>query len=629
MLTITNLTYRIGGRTIFDDASVMLQDGWHVGVVGLNGTGKSTLFKLISGELHADGGDIKMNQKKTFGMVRQDMPDVDTPVIDMVLQSNEELHRLTQAAETETDPYKIGEIYERLGEIDAYTAPSRAAILLTGLGFRDDQMQTPFNSLSGGWRMRVALAAALFQQPDILLLDEPTNHLDLEAILWLEGYLPTYPHTLLVISHDRSLLNLCADHILHVENQKLNLYTGNYDTFERERAERRGLQQKMHEKQMAARAHMQAFIDRFKAKASKARQAQSRMKALERMDIVDAVIADRAIRFSFPQPEEMASPLIAIDRVDIGYAPGKPVLRGVGMNIDMDDRIALIGANGNGKSTLIKLIANKLAPLQGDMVRSGKLRIGYFSQHQTEELDINSTPYHEMYRLMAVKKPDIKEPVVRAVLGQFNFSKGLADNKISSLSGGEKARLLFALMTYEAPHVLLLDEPTNHLDIDAREALVMALNEYKGAVIIVSHDPMMLERVADRLLLIHEGRCTTFDGDMDDYRKFVVEQRKQQRKASAAAAEAQRSADAAVAASPVIDTIATPSPASSSKQKKALEKAEKLLAQLQSEKDRLEKIMLEPDYFKNPAHVAATQKEYEATLGKIAEQEEIWLSATG
>ncbi len=614
MLTIKNLTYRINGRPIFENASAVLQDGWKIGVVGLNGAGKSTLFRLVTSEIEADGGDIELSQKQTMGIVRQDMPDVDTPIIDMVLQAHTELYTVLKAAETETDPNKLGDIYEQIGLMDGYSAPSRAAILLTGLGFREDQMQTPFNSLSGGWRMRVALAGALFRAPDLLLLDEPTNHLDLEAILWLEKYLASYPHTLLMISHDRSLLNLCCDHILHVENKSLVLYSGTYDTFERERAEKRGLQQKMFEKQQTERAHMQAFIDRFKAKASKAAQAQSRMKALEKMDLVDAVIADRAIKFMFPQPQELASPLISIDRVDVGYETGKPILKNIGMNIDMDDRIALIGANGNGKSTMIKLIANKLPPMKGDMVRSGKMRIGYFSQHQAEELDVASSAYMEMYRMMSATNPDIKETNVRAKLGAFGFPKALADNRIDSLSGGEKARLLFALMTYDAPHILLLDEPTNHLDIDAREALINALNNYEGAVIIVSHDPMMLERVADRLILIHEGKCQPFDGDMQDYRKFVLEQRSANRKKPAKVVE---------------ETPTEPEakPQSSAPSKKQIEKAEKDLAKWTAEKARMEEQMAAPDFYKDAQKSAEAQKKYNDVLSKIAEAEEIWLTA--
>jgi ATP-binding cassette subfamily F protein 3 len=625
MLTINNLTYRIGGRTILDECSVNVMDGWKVGVVGPNGAGKSTLFKLIAGLLHADGGSIRLSERQRFGMVRQDISDTDTPIIDMVLAANEEMTALFKATETETDPQKIADIYDRLLEIDAYSAPSRAAILLTGLGFREDQLNDPFNSLSGGWRMRVALAAALFVQPDVLLLDEPTNHLDLEAIMWLEGYLASYPHTLMIISHDREMLNKCVDHVIHVDKTKMTLYTGNYDTFERERAERLGQQQKMHEKQQAQRTHMQAFIDRFKAKASKARQAQSRMKALEKMDIVDAVIADRALRFDFPEPEKLPAPLIAINKVDVGYSEGNPILRKVSQNIDMDDRIALLGANGNGKSTMIKLIAGKLTPMQGEMLRSGKLRIGYFSQHQTEELDVDSTPYQEMYRLMATKNSNVKESQIRAKLGQFHFSKDLADNRIGSLSGGEKARLLFAIMSFDAPHLLLLDEPTNHLDIDAREALVQALNNFSGAVVMVSHDPSMVERVADSLWLVNDGSCRPFDGDLEDYRKFIVECRRNARRDEKARKENAVKETAAADTPPVAAPASKPTPAN----KRDIEKLEKEIAKLTAEKEKLENEMSQPGFYDKVDAARNTQKEYDAVIRDLAIKEEKWLNING
>ncbi len=618
MLSVTNLTYRIAGRTILENCNVNVMDGWKVGVVGLNGAGKSTLFKLASGELHADGGDINMTNKHKLAMVRQDMPEVDTPLIDLVVQANTELAELMAAAETETDPYKISDIHERLMELDAYSAPSRAAILLTGLGFKEDQLYEPFSSFSGGWRMRVALASVLFLEPEVLMLDEPTNHLDLEAIMWLEEYLANYPHTLMIISHDRDLLNKCVDHIIHVDKKQLTIYTGTYDTFERERAERLGLQQKMHEKQKAHRAHMQAFVDRFKAKASKARQAQSRMKALEKMDIVDAVIAERAVKFVFPQPEKLSPPILSIDHADVGYTAGKPILRDIHQSIDMDDRIALMGANGNGKSTLIKLIADKLDAMEGDVTRSGKLRIGYFSQHQTDELDMSSTPFEEMKALMVRKNPNVTEPQVRAKLGAFGFSKDLADNKISALSGGEKARLLFAIMSFDAPHMLLLDEPTNHLDMDAREALVQALNEYEGAVVLVSHDPSMVERVADRLWLVKDGAVNPFDGDLDDYRKFIIQSRREEKKEEKAKknkANKNKGSEKSSTFKP------------SNADLKRIETAEKEVARLTKEKEKLEAEMAKPGFYNNASESAKTQKSYDAVLADLVTQEAEWLEA--
>ena len=621
MLSIANLSYRIGTRTIIDNCSLNVQDGWKVGVVGVNGAGKSTLFKLISGDLKPDDGTISMSQRQRFGMVRQDIPETDTPLIDMVLQSNTEMAALWKQTETEEDPEKIADIYQRLADMDAYSAPSKAATLLTGLGFKEHQLTEPFSSFSGGWRMRVALASVLFNEPDFLLLDEPTNHLDLEAIMWLENYLVTYPHTLMVISHDRDLLNKCIDHVIHVDKQKMTLYGGNYDTFERERASRLGLQQKMHEKQQAQRAHMQAFVDRFKAKASKASQAQSRMKALEKMDIVDAVIADRAVRFTFPNPDKIASPMISIGDADIGYAADTPILRRVRENIDRDDRIALLGANGNGKSTLIKLIAGKLEALKGDVFRSSKLRIGYFSQYQTDELDVSSTPYIEMFNLMSKKNPDVKEHVVRAKLGAFGFSRDLADNKISALSGGEKARLLFAFMSFDAPHLLLLDEPTNHLDIDAREALVNALNEYEGAILIVSHDPTMVERVADRLWLVKDGACSDFDGDLEDYRKFIIKSRREEKNAEK---KQKAAAEAAPVAKPLVEA---PASKTSPAHAKKMEKMEREIERLTREKEKLEAEMNQPGFFNDTVRAAAAQKKHQQLTAELATQEEAWLAA--
>ncbi len=615
MLGIANLSYRIGARTLIDNCSLNVMDGWKVGVIGLNGAGKSTLFKLIAGDLKPDGGSISMNVKQRMGMVRQDIEATEDSLIDIVLAANEEMAALWKQAETETDPDKIGDIYQRLSDMDAYSAPSKAATLLTGLGFKEHQLTEPFSSFSGGWRMRVALAAALFVEPEILLLDEPTNHLDLEAIMWLETYLAAYPHTLLVISHDRELLNKCIDHVIHVDKGQLTLYTGNYDTFERERALRLGLQQKMHEKQTAERAHMQAFVDRFKAKASKARQAQSRMKVLEKMDIVDAVISSRGIQFKFPNPDKIPSPMISIDHADVGYVAGTPILKNIYERIDSDDRIALLGANGNGKSTLIKLIAGKLDLMKGEMFRSGKLRIGYFSQHQTEELDVESTPYQELYTLMRKQNNDVKESVVRAKLGAFGFGRELADNKIKQLSGGEKARLLFAYMSFDAPHMLVLDEPTNHLDIDAREALVNALNAYEGAIVIVSHDPTMVERVADRLWVVKDKAVTPFEGDLEDYRKFTIQAKRDERKEERSKKEKAAKAEAEPA-----------KPKKSFKDMNKIDLAEREVARLSKEKEKLEDLMADPEFYNGGQNIAATQKTYDQVIKDLAEQEEIWLN---
>ena len=622
MLTISDLTFKIGARTILDECNVTIMDNWKVGVVGLNGAGKSTLFKLIAGDLTPDGGTVEKTAMQRMGMVRQDIPEVETSLIDLVLEADEEMAALWEASTTEEDPNKIAEIYENLADMDAYSAPAKASRLLTGLGFSDDELSLPFSSFSGGWRMRVALAAALFVEPEILLLDEPTNHLDLEAIMWLENYLASYPHTLLIISHDREVLNKCIDHVVLVDKQKTTIYTGNYNTFERERAEALGLQQKMHEKQQAQRAHMQKFVDRFKAQASKATQAQSRMKALEKMDIVDAVIAHRAVHFTFPNPKEEMTPLIAIDHADIGYGTDDPILRGVYERIDNDDRIALLGANGNGKSTLIKLIAGKLEAMAGNVTRANKLRIGYFSQHQTEELDLNSTPYQEMITLMRAGNPDVTEPKVRAKLGAFGFSKELADNKIKSLSGGEKARLLFAIMSFDAPHLLLLDEPTNHLDIDAREALVQALNNYEGAIVIVSHDPNMVERVADRLWVVRDGKCEHFDGDLDDYRDYTIQARREQRKKDKEKKDKNAAGDNNGNNSTKPETPA-PNP-------QAIAKLEQKIVKLETQKTELETLMAAEGFYTKPhEETAKVQDKHAKIIGDLEETEAEWLKASG
>lgn len=536
MLTIQDLTYRVGGRTLLDKASLSIGAGQRVGLVGPNGIGKSTLFKLIAKELVADGGEINLIKNATVGWVKQDLPEDDTKLIDVVLAADTERASLLLEAETVEDPERMAYIYTRLDEISAYDAPSRAATILSGLGFDAKAQERPISDFSGGWRMRVALAATLFRQPNLLMLDEPTNHLDFEAMIWLENYLMRYRETLLIISHDREILNKTVTHILHMEDKKLNAYTGTYDEFERRRAERLLNQSALREKQLKQKEHMQKFVDRFGATASKARQAQSRLKAIAKMDIVDAVMADRVTAFEFPEPQPLRSPLITLDYVDAGYEPGKPILKKLNLRIDMDDRIALLGANGNGKSTLVKLLAGNLSPQLGEIHKSGKLKVGYFAQFQTDELDVTLTPYQTMQQVMKT----LPEPKVRAVLGKFGFDKDKADTKVGECSGGEKARLLFCLMSYHAPHIMLLDEPTNHLDMDAREALMQALNNYTGAVILVSHDPHLVENVADRLWLVADGTCVPYEDDLEAYKKLVVQQRKREREGSKEEARRQK-----------------------------------------------------------------------------------------
>ena len=524
MLDIKNITYRIAGRTLFDGASLSVPNGHHIGLVGPNGSGKSTLFKLIASELDLDGGEIAVVSGASMGMVRQDMPDDDTPLIDVVLASDTERASLLAELEAPIDVERMSDVYMRLNDINAYEAPSQAAIILSGLGFSEAEQSMPISAFSGGWKMRVALAAALFRKPGLLLLDEPTNHLDFEAIVWLENFLLNYEHTFLIISHDRDTLNKVVSHIAHLDQKKLSLYTGNYDQFENALAQKRLGHQALFDKQQAHKKKMMAFVDRFGAKASKAKQAQSRLRAIEKMDMVDALIAERATSFSFPKPEQIASPIITIDDVDVGYEANKPVLENLNIGIGGEDRIALLGANGNGKSTFIKLISDNLSAMSGKIMRHSKLRVGYFAQHQSDELDVTLTPFEALRASI-----DQPEPKLRALLGRFGFDKTKSDTKIQKLSGGEKARLLFCMMSYDAPHIMLLDEPTNHLDIDARQALIQALNGYEGCVILVSHDPHLVAAVADRLYLVKDGGVRSYEGDLKAYRQLIMDQRRKER----------------------------------------------------------------------------------------------------
>ncbi len=523
MLHINDLVFRIGGRVLLDGASATVAAGHRAGLVGRNGTGKTTLFRLITGEAHADGGTITVSGGATIGTVAQEAPSGEAGLLQTVLAADKERNALLDEAETAADPGRIADIHHRLADIDSHTAESRAGAILQGLGFDAAAQARPVGDFSGGWRMRVALAAALFARPDLLLLDEPTNHLDLEATLWLENYLAKWPGTLLVISHDRTLLNTVVDEIIHLQGGRLTRYAGGYDRFERTRRERLVLESKMRMKQEAERRHIQSFVDRFRYKATKARQAQSRIKMLARMEPIASVMEERTVTFRFPDPQPLAPPILSLEDVAAGYAADTPVLTGLNLRIDMDDRIALLGANGNGKSTLVKLLAGRLQPLSGSLRRSGKLRAGYFAQHQTDELDDAGTPFEHMARLLE----DKKQAYVRARLGAFGFEQQRADTRVENLSGGEKARLLFVLMSVHAPHIMLLDEPTNHLDVDARESLVQAMNDYQGAIILVSHDPHLIELTCDRLWLVAGGACDPFDGDLADYRRRLLSRRRE------------------------------------------------------------------------------------------------------
>jgi ATP-binding cassette, subfamily F, member 3 len=523
MLHINDLSYRIEGRALFDKATAGIPSGHKVGLVGRNGAGKTTLLRLIAGELSPDDGSINVPRGTRIGAVAQEAPSGPDSLLSFVLSTDRERTRLLAEAETAHDPDRIAEIHERLGDIEAHAAPSRAARILAGLGFDEAAQQQPCSEYSGGWRMRVGLAAMLFAEPDLLLLDEPTNYLDLEGSLWLEEYLRDYPHTVLIVSHDRELLNRSVTSILHLQQGKLTLYSGGYDSFEETRREKQRLDLKLKRKQDEERRRIEAFIVRFKAKASKATQAQSRVKALARMQPIAEVVEERVIPFAFPNPAKaLASPLIRLEAAAVGYSAGQPVLRGLDLRLDADDRIGLLGANGNGKSTFAKLLAGRLPPMAGQRYGSDKITVAYFAQHQLEELPPRKTPYEHMRELM----PEATEAQKRSRLGAFGFGVDKADTRAENLSGGEKARLLLALACFHRPHLLILDEPTNHLDVDAREALVRALNDYEGALILISHDRHLIDACADRLWLVRDGTVRLYDGDIDGYRGECLAERR-------------------------------------------------------------------------------------------------------
>lgn len=522
MLHISDLTIRIGDRLLFDQATVAIPAGHKVGLVGRNGAGKSTLLQMVIQNLHPESGSLTVRNNAKIGMVAQEAPDGPQNLIETVLLADEEMTSLNAEAETATDPNRIAEIHTRLADIGAHTAEARAASILVGLGFDAEAQLRPCGSFSGGWRMRVALASVLFVQPDLLLLDEPTNYLDLEGVMWLESFLKTYPYTILIVSHDRSLLNKSVKGILHLSEGKLNYYTGGYDRFEELRSEKMSQQMALKSKQERERKHIQGFVDRFKAQASKAKQAQSRIKALARMKPIASMVAEHTTPFIFPKPEPLSSPLIVLETATAAYDPEVPILKDLDLRVDMDDRIALLGANGNGKSTFAKLLASKMKPITGKMRKSSKLVVGYFAQHQLDELNENSTPYELMREVLP---ENTIESRIRGRLGSFGFGFDKADRAISSLSGGEQARLMFAMATIHKPQLLILDEPTNHLDVDSCEALIHAINGYDGAVLLISHDRHLLEACVDRLWLVDNADVTPYDGDLDDYRDLLLAKR--------------------------------------------------------------------------------------------------------
>ncbi|MGO6666073.1 ABC transporter ATP-binding protein [Rhizobium ruizarguesonis] len=615
MITLTDISARIAGRLLLDNASVSLPSGTKAGLVGRNGAGKSTLFRVITGDLGSESGTVSIPKAARIGQVAQEAPATEDALIEIVLAADKERTALVAEAETATDPHRIAEIQMRLVDIDAHSAEARAASILAGLGFDKAAQARPASSFSGGWRMRVALAAVLFSEPDLLLLDEPTNYLDLEGTLWLEDYVRRYPHTVIIISHDRDLLNNAVNAIVHLDQKKLTFYRGGYDQFERQKAEADELQTKAKAKNDAARKHLQGFIDRFKAKASKARQAQSRVKALERMGTVAAVIEDHVQPITFPEPEKQpASPIVAIQSGAVGYEPGNPILKNLNLRIDNDDRIALLGSNGNGKSTFAKFISGRLAPESGEVKIAPSLKIGFFAQHQLDDLIPEQSPVEHVRRLM----PGAPEAKVRARVAQMGLATEKMATAAKDLSGGEKARLLMGLAAFNAPNLLILDEPTNHLDIDSRRALIEALNDYEGAVILISHDRHLIEATVDRLWLVNGGTVTTFEGDMDEYRDLIVTSGKKKEEKPQLIEDATSKADQR--------KLNAERRASLTPLKKKINEIESLTAKLEKQIQALDAELADPSlYEKTPAKAAEKAKQRGEAAAKLAAAEEDWL----
>lgn len=610
MLKISDITYSVEGRTLVENASVTIPSGHKVGLVGRNGCGKSTLFKVIRGEMVIDTGNVHLPQGWKIGGVSQEVPGNEVSLIDTVLRADTEREALMAEAETATDPTRIADIQTRLTDIDAWSAEARAGTILKGLGFTHAEQQQPCSAFSGGWRMRVALAAVLFSEPDLLLLDEPTNYLDLEGALWLEAYLVRYPHTVLIVSHDRELLNRSVGGILHLEDKDLTYYTGTYDMFAKQRAQKRALMASAAKKQQAKREHLESFVNRFKAKASKAKQAQSRIKALEKMETITPPEDAARTVFTFPEPEELSPPIISTEGVSVGY-DNTIILKNLNLRIDQDDRIALLGRNGEGKSTLSKMLSDRLPTKGGKMVTSNKLRIGFFAQHQVDELRIDETPLDHLMRERASEG----QAKLRARLASFGLGADQAETEVGRLSGGQKARLSLLLATLPAPHLLILDEPTNHLDIESREALVEALTAYSGAVILVSHDMHLLSLVADRLWLVSNGTVTPYDEDLNAYRKFLLASDKPEKQAKAA-------------------KPAAPKPKRASRDvilalKAEVRKCEERVQKLNVMSDKLAEKLANPDIYEDAriGEMEVWQKKYAEVTAALEKAESLWMTA--
>ncbi len=616
MLKLTDLTLHIVGRPLLENASMTLPKGARAGLVGRNGCGKTTLFKAITKDHPTETGSIELARGWRIGQVAQEAPGTEENLLQIVLKADEELTRLQAEAETETDPTRISEIQERLTDIEAHSAESRAATILSGLGFNSEAQMRPASSFSGGWRMRVALASVLFSQPDLLLLDEPTNYLDLEGTLWLENYISRYPGTVLIISHDRDLLNTAVDTIIHMEGQKLNLYKGGYDAFEKLRAEQRELAEKTRAKVEAQAAHMQAFVDRFRYKASKAKQAQSKLKAIAKLRPPALLEESGTMPIQFPNPERLsASPMIKLENVKCGYTSETSILSQIKLNIDADDRIALLGANGNGKSTFAKLLSDRLPHVDGTLVKAPKIKVAMFAQHQMDDLHADQTPIDHIRPLM-LHAPEAK---VRSKVAQLGLNHERMETKCANLSGGEKARLLLGLCTFHGPDLLILDEPTNHLDVSAREALVHGINEFKGAVILISHDRHLIDATMDRLWLVHDGKVGAYDGDMEAYRKLVLSISRKQNSSKDESAEKPKTKHQS-------KKEAAEKRANLAHIKSEISKKEKQIQKLEEALGKLDSSLATPGIYENyPEKATKFAKQRAAAQGMLAQVEEEWL----
>ena len=616
MLKLTDLTLHIVGRPLLVNASMTLPKGARAGLVGRNGCGKTTLFKAITKDHPTETGSIELARGWRIGQVAQEAPGTEENLLEIVLKADEELTRLQAEAETETDPTRISEIQERLTDIEAHSAESRAATILSGLGFSSEAQMRPASSFSGGWRMRVALASVLFSQPDLLLLDEPTNYLDLEGTLWLENYISRYPGTVLIISHDRDLLNTAVDTIIHMEGQKLNLYKGGYDAFEKLRAEQRELAEKTRAKVEAQAAHMQAFVDRFRYKASKAKQAQSKLKAIAKLRPPALLEESGTMPIQFPNPERLsASPMIKLENVKCGYTSETSILSQIKLNIDADDRIALLGANGNGKSTFAKLLSDRLPHVDGTLVKAPKIKVAMFAQHQMDDLHADQTPIDHIRPLM-LHAPEAK---VRSKVAQLGLNHERMETKCANLSGGEKARLLLGLCTFHGPDLLILDEPTNHLDVSAREALVHGINEFKGAVILISHDRHLIDATMDRLWLVHDGKVGAYDGDMEAYRKLVLSISRKQNSSKDESVEKPKTKHQS-------KKEAAEKRANLAHIKSEISKKEKQIQKLEEALGKLDSSLATPGIYENyPEKATKFAKQRAAAQGMLAQVEEEWL----